>query len=132
MPYSERFLLRSELDEESELPEEDLEEEEPDDFPSFLDEPALALVLDDLEVEPEVLLPLDVLLFGEELDELEADPLMLLPLSLLDLSDVLLDVDDVGFELLDELLDWLLSWLELWFFSLSFIVLISLFIVDVY
>lgn len=106
--------MRSELDELSELPLPDFAEVLLADFPSFLDvEPDLAFVLEDLEVEPEVLLP-DVLLFGDELellgdelvllgDELELPLVLLLPLELFDiLPDV--DDDDDGL-VLDELPD---------------------------
>ncbi|WP_299755480.1 hypothetical protein [uncultured Pontibacter sp.] len=100
--------MRSELDELSELPLPDFAEVLLVDFPSFLDvEPDLAFELEDLEVEPEVLLP-DVLLFGDKLellgDELELPLVLLLPLELFDmLPDV--DDDDDGLVLLDELPD---------------------------
>ncbi|WP_147383308.1 hypothetical protein [Pontibacter oryzae] len=83
------------------------------DLADFLDEePAFTFVVDDFDVEPVVLLPLEVLLFGVVPDEVEEDELLglvelllLLSVPILVLPDILLDEDDVGLVLLDELLD---------------------------
>ncbi|AKD03258.1 hypothetical protein PKOR_09110 [Pontibacter korlensis] len=82
------------------------------DLPSFLDdEPDLAFVVDDLEVEPVVdLLPVE-LLFGDEL-ELPVAEVKLPDELFFVLSDVD-EVDDVGLELLEEPPDILLDvWSE--------------------
>jgi len=116
-------LLRSE--EVSVSPDEDVPDWPvvlPEDLLSFLEvEPDLALVVEDLLVDPVVLLP-ELLLFGVEpvLPEVEELPLVV--------PDVLPEVvEELGVMLLlDELPDWLEFWSVLWFFSVSFIVLISL------
>ncbi len=90
------------------------------DLPSLLEvEPDLAFVVEDLLVEPLVLLP-EELLFGVELEL----PVVDLPLDVLD--DVPDVEEELGVRLLDELPDVLEFWSVLWFFSVSFIVLISL------
>lgn len=97
---------------------EDLPDVVPADLP-LTDFGVLALVVDDFEVEPA-----DLLLF-------EVDPPVVEPED--EVRPLLLPIDDVFDEdddgLLDDPLDRFDDWFELWFFSVSFIVLISLFIV---
>ncbi len=107
MPYSERFLLRSESEllpeAEESLP--DLDEVVLPDLPSFLeDEPDLAFVVDDLLVEPVVVLLPVLPLFWDEPELPIWEESLLLP----DLFEVLPDDDEeVGLRLLDELPDML-------------------------
>jgi hypothetical protein len=86
-----------------------------------------ALVDDALEVEPDVLLAL-LESDDESVPELEPEDdvgLLLLPLPI----DVFDDDDDDG--VLDDPLDMFDDWFELWFFSVSFIVVISLFLLKI-
>ncbi|WP_299825428.1 hypothetical protein [uncultured Pontibacter sp.] len=110
-----------------ELDPDDLPDVEPDDLPEVVledlplaDLEELAFVVEDLEPEPD-----DLPLFEDEEPlsdpEDEVRPLLELPIDVLD--------DDEG--LLDDPLDILDDSFELWFFSVSFIVLISLFIVKI-
>lgn len=111
MPYSERFLFRSELEDVSVSVLPDFEEEVlPDDLASFFeDEPALAFVVDDLDVDPDVLLVLELPLFA---DEPEADDVVpVLPLVPDKPLLVLFEDEEVGLVLLDEPLD-RFDWLE--------------------
>jgi hypothetical protein len=87
----------------------------------------LAFVEDDLEVEPDALLSFleidDESLPEEEVDD-DVGLLLLLPIDVFDDDD-----DDDG--ILDDPLDIFDDWFELWFFSVSFIVVISLFMLKI-
>ncbi len=100
----------------------------------------------DVELEPEVDFPVvafDVLDFAFVDDALEAAPdVLLVSLESDDESEPEAEEDDVGLLLLlpideldeddgvlDDPLDIFDDWFELWFFSVSFIVVISLFII---